>query len=130
MRHSSASDRRATGDDQCERADDGVVRRALRRSLFVLVAVAVVVVAGAVVDLVRIRSDLDAGRNALDHLDLDTVRDVGLEGALDGAADHLATAHHRAETSPFLAALRPLPFVDDQIGAIRDLSAARRRPRP
>ncbi len=103
---------------------NGRVRRALRPILLALGALAFVVVAGAVVDLVRIKGDLDAGHQTLDHLDLDTLRDVGLEGAINGAADHLAAAHHRAETSPFLAALSPLPVVDDQVHAIRDLTGA------
>ncbi len=96
----------------------------VRRSLFAVLALASVVLVGAVVDLLHIRSDLDAGRARLDHLDLDTIRSQGIEGAIDGAADHLTAAHRRADHSPFLAALAPLPVVGDQVHAIRDLSGA------
>ena len=45
-----------------------------------------IVVGGAVLDLLAIRSDLEAGKARLDRLDLDTLRADGLEGSLTSAA--------------------------------------------
>jgi hypothetical protein len=77
-----------------------------------------------VVDLLSIRGDLDRGRQRLDRLDLATLRQRGIEGSLSSAADSLGDAASRARSSPFLAALAPLPVVGDQVDAIRDLTSA------
>jgi hypothetical protein len=89
----------------------------------VAVLVALVVVAGAV-ELARIRADLEAGKDRLDQLDLDTVRRLGIEDTLAGAADRIDRAAWRAETSPVLDALAAAPGVGTQVDAVRDLTAA------
>lgn len=81
-------------------------------------------IVGAVADLVRIRADLDDGRRRLDQLDLATLRTTGLEATLAGAADSLADAAERAETSPFLGLAGTVPVLDDQVAALRDLTGA------
>ncbi|HEY1118275.1 MAG TPA: DUF4012 domain-containing protein [Acidimicrobiales bacterium] len=85
--------------------------------------VALVVVAGAV-ELARIRADLEAGEERLDQLDLDTVRRLGIEDTLAGAADRIDRAAWRAETSPVLGALAVVPGIGTQVDAVRDLTAA------
>lgn len=75
-------------------------------------------------EMVRIRVDLEAGKDRLDQLDLDTVRRIGIEDTLTGAADRIDRAAWRAETSPLLDALAVVPGVSTQIDAVRDLTGA------
>ena len=83
-----------------------------------------IVVGGAVLDLLAIRSDLGAGKARLDRLDLDTLRADGLEGSLTSAAADLDDAADRASSSPFLAAVGAVPLLDDQVRAVERLTAA------
>jgi Protein of unknown function (DUF4012) len=87
------------------------------------VVVGLLVVAGAV-ELLRIRADLEAGKDRLDQLDLDTVRRLGIEDTLAGAADRIDRASWRAHTSPLLDTLAVVPGLGTQIGAVRDLTVA------
>lgn len=89
-----------------------------------LAAVAGLLVLGGAVELLRIRADVEAGKDRLDQLDLDTVRRLGIEDTLTGAADRIDRAAWRAETSPVLDALTFVPGVDTQVGAVRDLTGA------
>jgi hypothetical protein len=81
----------------------------------------VLLVVGALVDLLRIRHDLDAGRAALSGLELETLGE-GLVPTVGGAAAHLSEADGVADRSPFLAAVGVLPGVRDQIEGLRDLT--------
>ena len=87
-------------------------------------AFVVLVVVGAGWEAWRIVGDLDAGRSRLDRLDLDTIRQVGLDESLSAAADDLSSAAARAESARFLGLLGNLPVLDDQVDAVRDLTAA------
>lgn len=71
----------------------------------------------------RIRADLDAGRDALAGLDLTTVdAQGGIVVVVDRAADHIEAADHRARTSAVLGLLHHVPGVRGQIDALRDLT--------
>ena len=85
-----------------------------------------VLVAGAVIDLLRIRSDIDRGRAALSGLSLDTLG-VGLVPTIDGAASRLSDADGIADRSPFLAIVGLLPVVRDQVEGLRDLTEVTER---
>ncbi len=76
---------------------------------------------GAVVDLLRVRADIDGGRAALSGLSLDTLGD-GLVPTIDGAAARLSHADRVADRSPFLATVGILPGVRDQVQGLRDLT--------
>lgn len=81
----------------------------------------------AVIDLLRIRAELNRGRDALKSLDFSSVDQQGnLTGAVNGAAAHLAKADHLADTSPWLGFWSHVPLVDDQVSAIRDVTATAR----
>jgi hypothetical protein len=82
-----------------------------------------VVVLLAVVDLLRIRHDLEHGQAALSALDFQSVDDHGgIRAVANSAASDLHRAAHLARRSPWLSALSNLPGVGDQIGALRDLT--------
>ncbi|HJR26130.1 MAG TPA: DUF4012 domain-containing protein, partial [Acidimicrobiales bacterium] len=90
------------------------------------VAAAVVVVllvlgVGAIVDLLRMRSDLERGREALSGLELDNL-DEGLVPTVEGAAAAIRSADDIADGSPFLKVLSVVPGVRHQIEAVRDLT--------
>jgi hypothetical protein len=100
---------------------------ARRRNRWLLLGAAVVLVTlGAVAaELLRIRDDLYAGRDALTGIDLSTVDDRGgLAAVADRAADRIDAAASRARTSPVLRALSVVPFVGRQVDAVRDMTAA------
>jgi hypothetical protein len=102
------------------------LRRPLRffsrhRILGALLLVVLVLVGGAAYDLIRIARDLDGGRRAISGLAIDDL-DAGLVPTIEGAAGRLHRADHVARTSPFLRALRVVPGVGTQIGALRDLT--------
>jgi hypothetical protein len=82
-------------------------------------------VAGVAVTLLRIRADLEGGRDALAGLSLERL-DGGLEATVDRAADRLESADARSD-SIFLAPLAALPVVGDQVDALRDLTAVTAR---
>ena len=73
-------------------------------------------------DLHRIRTDLEAGQQALDGLTLDAASSTGLTALADEAAAHLADAADRADTSPPLRVLRLVPGVDDQVRGIQRMT--------
>ncbi len=77
--------------------------------------------AAAVIDLLRIRSNIDAGRRALSGLQLATLGE-GLVPTIDRGADRLSAADGIADRSPFLATLGVLPWVGDQVDGLRDLT--------
>src|SRR3546814_12213267 len=74
-----------------------------------------------VVELLRIRADLNGGRAALSGLSIETMG-AGLVETIDGAADRLDRAEHTASSNPFLAPLPVLPVVGDPLDAVRDLT--------
>ncbi len=79
----------------------------------------------AVADIVRIRSDLEAGQRSLTELDLATVDDEGGVGAIAADADRrFRHAADLARSSPWLSVLGPLPVLGDQVDAVRDLTGA------
>ncbi len=73
-------------------------------------------------DLWRIRTELEAGREALDGLTLDAAATVGLTELAEDAAGHLDTAADRAHGSLPLKVLRVLPVLGDQIDGIRRMA--------
>lgn len=73
-------------------------------------------------DLYRVRSDLEAGRRALDDLTLEVASSEGLAGVTADAAGHLRRASERAHESRALSVLGLLPTIDDQIDGIRRLT--------
>ncbi len=84
-----------------------------------------VVLGGAVVDLVRIKLDLEAGQSRLGDLSLKEInKGGGLVPTVDHAADRLERAERRSRTSPFLQIVLPIPVLGTQVRAVRDLSAA------
>jgi hypothetical protein len=85
-----------------------------------------VVAAGASVELLRIRHELDEGQELLADLDLTSVGD-GLEPTAREALDHLHAADRRADHSPFLAPMSVLPGLGDQVDALRDLTEVAER---
>lgn len=97
-----------------------------RRRWLLFAAAVVLVVAGAVaVEVLRIKRDLDAGRQALTGIDLSTVEEQGGLGAVaDRAADRLDAAADRARTSPVLRVLGVVPGIGGQVDALRDMTAA------
>lgn len=83
---------------------------------------------GAVIDLLRIRADLDRGQRALADLSLKTIDDQGgIARVAGGASRDLTHAEYLARTSPFLKVLTPLPVLGDQVRGLRDLTAAARQ---
>jgi hypothetical protein len=91
-----------------------------------VVVLVLVLLAGAVIDLFRIRADIDAGREALTGLQLETLGE-GLVPTIDGAAAKLAHADRIADRSPFLATLGLLPLAGDQVRGLRDLTEVTER---
>jgi hypothetical protein len=73
-------------------------------------------------DLLRIRAELQAGRDALDGLTLEAASTVGLTDLADEAAGHLEAAADRAHASLPLRLLGTLPVLDDQIAGIRRMA--------
>lgn len=73
-------------------------------------------------DLLRIRAELQAGRDALDGLTLEAASTVGLTDLADEAAGHLEAAADRAHGSLPLRVLGRLPVLDDQIAGIRRMA--------
>ena len=86
-----------------------------------VVLVVGLVLIGAVVDLLRIRQDIDGGRVALSGLQLDALGE-GLVPTVDRAAARLSHADGIADRSPFLAVLSVLPLARDQVRGLRDLT--------
>ena len=80
-----------------------------------------VLLAGAVVDLLRIRNDLDGGRSAISGLALDNL-DEGLVPTITQAANRLSRADRIADRSPFLAMLGVVPGLSDQVHGVRDMT--------
>lgn len=100
----------------------GLLAWPLRTKVLVAVgAVGLVLVVGAVVDVVRLRGHLYQGRDALTSVGLDSL-DTGLVPTMDAAADEMAAARSIAHDSPFLSILGVLPGVGSQVGALRDLT--------
>ena len=96
-----------------------------RRWLLLGAAVLLVVVGAAAVELLRIKRDLDAGREALTTIDLATVDEQGgLASVADDAADRLDAAADRARTSPVLRMLGAIPGIGSQVDALREMTAA------
>jgi hypothetical protein len=92
----------------------------------VLLAAALLVlvfVLGVVFTVLRIKSDLEGGRDALSGLSVERLNG-GLTDTVSRASDRLDHAHDRAEHSLFLKPLAVLPIVGDQIDALRDLTGA------
>jgi hypothetical protein len=88
-----------------------------------VLTVVLVVLGGTVVDLVRIKVDLDAGRSRLSDLSLKEInKGGGLVPTVDRAAGRLDRAEDRARTSLFLKVVRPIPVLGNQVAAVRDLS--------
>lgn len=90
----------------------------------VVIGIVVLVAGGAAIDLLHMRAELESGRDQLDDLDIDTIRERGFGGTVGEAAQDLSQASDIADSSPFLTALAPLPVVGDQVEAIRDLATA------
>jgi hypothetical protein len=102
------------------------LRRVLRfwgrhRAWAAIVLLLVVLLAGAVVDLLRIRSDLDRGRQAISGLQIDNL-DAGLVPTITQADDRLNHADRIADHSPFLAVLGVVPGLRDQVHGVRDMT--------
>lgn len=78
---------------------------------------------GVVVDLFRIRTEVEAGRTGLTGLSLERL-DGGLVASIDHATAHLDRADTIADRSPFLAPLSLLPGSRPQVDGIRGLTEA------
>ena len=89
-----------------------------------LLALVGIVAVGAIVDLLRIRSDIESGRSRLDDLSIDDIRERGIDVIIGEAADDFAQASSIADSSPFLAVSTPIPVVGDQVTALRDMAGA------
>ncbi|MDQ1680322.1 MAG: hypothetical protein QOI42_1181, partial [Frankiaceae bacterium] len=77
-----------------------------------------------VVDLLRIKRELDAGQETLAGLDLHTVdQRGGIRNVANEAAAHLDRAAKIAHDSPWLSVLAPVPLVGDQVRGMRDLTS-------
>lgn len=102
--------------------------RWLRRVLWALGALVLVVATAMVVDLWRIRSDLESGQQQLHHLGaLSLDCPGGLASVVGRASGHLHQADRLASDDPGLRLLAPLPFAGHQVASIRRLSAASAR---
>ena len=100
----------------------GLTRARLRtKFLLAFGLVVLVLVVGAAVDLVRMRSHLTDGRSAISGLGLDSL-DAGLVPTMQGAAADLASARSIAHDSPFLSILGVVPGISTQVEGIRDLT--------
>jgi hypothetical protein len=86
-----------------------------------VIAILLVLLAGAFVDLLRIKWDLENGREALSGLQIDNLDD-GLVPTIDTAVAHLDDADDLADGSPFLTVLGAVPIVRGQVHAVRDLT--------
>lgn len=86
------------------------------------IALVVAFLAWAAWDLHRIRSDLEAGQQALDGLTLGAASSTGLTELAETAADHLASASSRAERSLPLRALGVVPGLGDQVHGIQRMT--------
>jgi hypothetical protein len=100
-------------------------RRWARRHPLVAGAALLVLVGlvGLVVDLLRVRADVNAGRKALTDLSVEQL-DGDLVGTIEDATGHLDRADRVADGSPFLAALGALPGADEQVEGLRALTEA------
>lgn len=86
-----------------------------------LLALAFVI--GTVVELLRIRAEVDAGRAGLSGLSLDGL-DGGLVATIDDATAHLERADRIADRSPVLAPWSVLPGARPQVQGVRRLTEA------
>jgi hypothetical protein len=87
----------------------------------VIVALLLVLAVGSVVDLLRMRSDLERGREALSGLELDNL-DEGLVPTVERAAAEIRSADDIADDSPFLKVLGVVPGIRHQVHAVRDMT--------
>jgi hypothetical protein len=87
-----------------------------------VVLVLLALLAGATVDLLRIRSDLNDGREAISGLSIENL-DKGLVPTITAAADELRHADRLAHHSPFLAVLGVVPGVRSQVTGLRDMTS-------
>lgn len=102
-----------------------LLERRRTRWLLLVGAVALAVVGAVTVELLRIRADLEAGRDELTGIDLSTVEQRGgLAAVADRAADRLDDAADRARSSPILRVAGIVPGLRRQVDAVRDLTAA------
>lgn len=85
-------------------------------------ALVITVVLSAAWDLHRIRSELSAGRRALDGLSLDLAASTGLSASSEDAASHLRRGADRADHSVALDLIGQLPVLDRQVRAIRRMT--------
>jgi hypothetical protein len=103
-------------------------RRLSRYVLYGIAGLVVVFAIGLIIDLLRIRADLDRGQHRLSDLDIQSIdQDGGLAKLAGSAAGDLDRADRTARRSPFLKLLAPLPVIGDQVGALRDLTGAARQ---
>ena len=79
--------------------------------------------AGVVIDVLRVRSEVNAGRDSLSDLSVDQL-DGDLVATIDAATAHLDRADDIADGSPFLSVIGVVPGVDDQIDGLRTLTEA------
>lgn len=75
-------------------------------------------------DLLSIKHDLEAGREALDEITLEAASTKGVTGLADQAAGSLQRAADRSHGSLPLRALSLIPGVDDQIRGVRRMADA------
>lgn len=93
-----------------------------------VVGLVAVLLLGAIIDLLRIRGDLERGQRTLADLSLKTIDDRGGIARVAGVARRdLAHGEYLARTSPFLKVFAPLPVLGDQLRALRDMTAAARQ---
>jgi hypothetical protein len=99
------------------------LERRWSRWLLFLSAIAVIVMGALLIELRRIRDDLESGRELLTRIELATVADEGgLTAIADRAVDRLDAAADRAQTSPVLRLLSVVPGLSPQVDAVRDLT--------
>jgi hypothetical protein len=92
-----------------------------RRVLLGVGLLALLFAVGLVVTVLRIKQDLDRGREALAGLSLERL-EGGLTDTITQASSRLDRAHDRAEDSVFLKPLTIFPVLGDHVDALRDLT--------
>jgi hypothetical protein len=106
------------------RASSRLVAFAWRhRAWAALAGLLLVFVTGALVDLLRVRAEVDEGRRALAGLSAEHLNRELLP-RVDAAADHLTRADRIADRSPFLSLLGAVPGVGGQVDGLRTLTEA------
>jgi hypothetical protein len=108
--------------DESPRLRTGGRRRWFVLAARCLVAAAAAIVALALIDLLRIRADLDAGHDDLRSLGIDNADQLAT--VTRAAHAHFERAASRASSSRWLVALSAVPGLGNQVEALREMTGA------